>query len=233
MRALSPYVLLLSLCLIACKEDVPPPQPRMDVRPIARGEGSYHWGLIRTDSTTYDIGADSVTVHSGKWAAHMFYLHDTSATGGAGIYHNLDIDLVRMKRIRLTGWSKVENVTMAAVYVRVIKEPGEEKKSLGSEIYEGIADFAGMEEGIPEHFLVHQDDSSNVGTGDWKQHVLEFDVPAEAVTLWFGAYMYGKGKMWIDDFHYEVVKKLPEDTTFKDRSMYIAVPRDLDFEELP
>src|SRR5688572_24137023 len=133
MKTLSSFALLLSLGLIACKEEAPPPQPRMDVRPITRGEGAYHWGLIRTDSTTYDIAADSLTVHSGKWAAHMFYLHDTSAEGGAGIYHNLDIDLVKMKRIRISGWSKTQDVAKGAVYVRVIKDPDDDTKSLGKE----------------------------------------------------------------------------------------------------
>jgi erythromycin esterase len=45
------------------------------------------------------------------------------------------------------------------------------------------------------------------GTQDWKKYEIVLDVSPEAVGIYFGMMVVGKGQMWADDLLIEVVGK--------------------------
>ena len=218
------------MCLIAfaCKEEPQPHYEHWDYRTLGHGPGYYNWQLTRYDSTMYDIALDSLTRHSGSWGAHIFSVSDTPVNGG-GVYYLLEVDLFQARTIRFSGWTRSENVMEATLWFSVAKNRDlPHQKNLGKEIFDGISEFAGLET-LPDYFLSQHKDMIS-GTADWKKHEFTIDIPQEAAYTAFGIWMKGTGKLWLDDFAYEIIGKLPTDSSFKDRSMFISKPRDLDFE---
>jgi hypothetical protein len=225
----SALILLLCCVVIGCKEETPPQYTgSWDSRPLA-ATSSASWRIGRVDSTMYDIALDSAIVHSGNSSGHIFSVSDSPSYGGY-IAADLDPELVKTKRVELTTWYKSENTAgIGTIFVRMAREPkGETNKGVAKKIFEGISEFAGVEE-LPEWMLLN-DTKSVQGTTEWTRHSFTFDVPIETTNIWFGAILSGTGKIWIDDFSYKIVGELSRDSAYKDMSSYIARPKYLDFE---
>jgi hypothetical protein len=66
------------------------------------------------------------------------------------------------------------------------------------------------------------------GTCDWAKHAIVLDVPDESISITFGVLLDGQGRVWVDDFQFDVVTtEVP--TTGK--GAWPKRPRNLDFEE--
>jgi hypothetical protein len=66
------------------------------------------------------------------------------------------------------------------------------------------------------------------GTCNWTKHAIVLDVPDESTLISFGVLLDGQGRVWVDDFEFEVVTTEVPTTG---ESPYSRQPRNLDFEE--
>lgn len=60
---------------------------------------------------------------------------------------------------------------------------------------------------------------------DWQQYALVVDVPEESTSMYFGLFLIGVGKMWLDEVKFEVVDKTVPLTGLR------PAPTNLNFEE--
>lgn len=104
------------------------------------------------------------------------------------------VDSARGKKVRYTGYIKTENVKdgYAGLWWRVDKIPQQ------------VAAFDNMADRGPK------------GTNDWKEYVIEMDIPEEGTNINFGVLLTGSGQAWfdnlrivLDDKPYEQVRPEP------------------------
>ncbi len=165
----------------------------------------------------YKLFLDATTKHGGQSSGSI---QSTDGPGNFGTFTQwLRADRYRGKRLRLTGFLKIEGVGPggAGLWMRV---DGKEKTSIA---------FDNMEKRRPR------------GTSDWKPYEVVLDVPDEAEEIYFGCLLVGPGKAWVDDLRFEVVgKDVPTtqlDVTPDDRGkdqppfkVTRTTPTNLDFE---
>ncbi len=123
----------------------------------AKPMGWYAGGGGSKDDLDGYLGElDSKTVHSGKYSLHLKYLKGK----GFGVGTNsIDVEPLRGKMIRLSGWIKTENV-------------GGKK----SQNYDGYAGLWWRVDG-PDHKTVafnNMQDSLINGTRNWQRYSFEF-----------------------------------------------------------
>lgn len=98
---------------------------------------------------------------------------------GAAVAQRIRADQYRGKRVRLQAFVKQQDVTgSGGLFATVVTS--DENDSQG---------WAGQEK----------------GTRDWTQAGYVFDVPQNATMLIFGFHIRGKGRIWMDDLHLDVV----------------------------
>jgi len=87
------------------------------------------------------------------------------------------------KRLRLSAMLKTADADRAQLWMRM---DGADSKILG---------------------FYNMDDRPVTGTTDWKRYSLVLDVPNGTNNIAFGVFLYGKGKVWAEDFRLEPVSK--------------------------
>jgi hypothetical protein len=154
-------------------------------------------------SQDYEIGIDPMTAHAGQ--ASGFVQSITPEPKGNGVLaQTLKADEYRGRRVRLSVYAKSAGV-------------------------EGWADFWVHVLG-PEDRTLRSDSRLALGTTDWKRLEIVLDVAEDGVTLEYGISLEGKGRVWIDDAHIEVVGLDVPTTGFGNYVRGPTRPRDLDFE---
>ncbi|HMW33435.1 MAG TPA: AraC family transcriptional regulator, partial [bacterium] len=66
------------------------------------------------------------------------------------------------------------------------------------------------------------------GTIEWKKQEVVIQIPVDAERIFYGVWLEGKGKIWVDDFVIEIVG---EETPITAGRRILKRPRNLNLEE--
>jgi hypothetical protein len=164
----------------------------------------------------YTMIVDTAVKHGGKAAAQIKFIGE-KAEGFGTLMQIFKADDYRGKRLAMSAWMKTKDAESGNFWMRV---DGVDKR-LGFDNMSGRAVR---------------------GTTEWKEYEIVLDVPEEAVNIAFGAFVAGKGQVWVDDYSFKVVgevslstdKPTPEQLKAKETSKaskkYSRKPANLDFE---
>jgi hypothetical protein len=168
-----------------------------------------NWFKSGSKSESYNVATDSIIFQNGKKSVSIASL-DSSIDGFETIMQYCSARNFLGTRIKMTGYIKSENVAdWAGMWLRIdSKTPGE---SLG---------FDNMQ------------DRPIIGNSDWTKCEIVMDVPAESITLKFGALISGTGKIWFDNVTFEILDNASPKVSEELNSMPLPEkPQNLDFEE--
>jgi hypothetical protein len=139
------------------------------------------WQAAGQDPRGYDMELDRTVSHSGKASGRIKW-NDSGVTGFGTMAQAIKADDYRGKRVRLSGYVKVDRVEdYVCLWLRVDGELGE---VLG---------------------LDNMSDRMIWSTLDWKRYELVLDVPENSSIIIFGILLKGAGQAWVDDLKLEVV----------------------------
>ena len=93
---------------------------------------------------------------------------------------NMRADLYRGKRLHMSAWLKTENVEQAAGMWLRLDMPHKTQ-------------------------AWNMTDAPVRGTTEWRQYAYVLDIPNDALGIAFGISLNGQGKIWADDFRFEIV----------------------------
>ena len=167
------------------------------------------WFRSGSKSQSYKVDTDSITFQSGKKSVCIASL-DTTIEGFETVMQYCSAKNYLGTRIKMTGYIKSENVAdWAGMWLRIdTKTQGE---SLG---------FDNMQ------------DRPIIGNSDWTKCEIVMDVPAESITLNFGALISGTGKIWFDNVSFEILDNASPKISNELNSLPLPEkPQNLDFEE--
>lgn len=131
----------------------------------------------------YDFfgGLDKKIKHGGSRSV-SFYATDVSRDDQARLTQRFLSDRYNGKRVRFSGYLKTNLVSeWAGLWMRV--------DTASKQFYA----FDDME------------DRPVSGTVDWARYEVVLDVPENAATIYFGALLFGRGQVWLDDCAFEIV----------------------------
>lgn len=175
-------------------------------RKILRSANIKDWHLSDSDHNHYE----AKLVPKGRNAGNNCVLVKSKTKSVRGYGHFTQVCLVdeyRGKRIRMTAWakSKLPESSIARLELCIYGKWGWWCK------WNGTFDNLG--------------DHPITGKTDWKQYALVVDVLEDAIGMSFGLLLCGSGKVWLDEFQFEVVDKKtpltglnskPENLNFQD-----------------
>jgi len=126
----------------------------------------------------YEIAADNKTKHQGEWSCRIKSISDGDFGTVTGM---LMPELVAGKRIRYSGYMKLENVTgFAGLWFRAdVKGRAPAFDNMGGK-------------------NIH-------GTIGWKYYSFELNIPADTHNINLGALLAGTGTLWVDDINIEII----------------------------
>ncbi len=128
----------------------------------------------------FAITREATNAHGGRACVHIRSVVD-EPQGFAGIGQAIRADAYQGKRIRLSGYLRTRNVAgQATLWMRV----------------DGLAGTLQLD---------NMTGRGVMGTTDWTRFAIVLDVPAESVSLHYGALLSGPGEAWVDDLALETV----------------------------
>ncbi|MBN1270536.1 MAG: M56 family metallopeptidase [Kiritimatiellae bacterium] len=130
----------------------------------------------------YEFAADGEIKHGGKWSGRIRCA--SQGQGGFGTLTGfLDPAHFAGKRIRYSGWMKLEDVSgFAGLWFR--------------------ADVGGKSPAFDNM------QKKNIRrTKDWKEYSIELAIPKDTDNINFGALVAGSGTLWVDDLKIEIIGK--------------------------
>lgn len=135
------------------------------------------WYKAGTAKNSYYMGLDSSTEKNGAMASTIRSL-EKRVDGFATIATSVDAKAFLGKEIRLTGYIKTKEVKgFAGFWMRI---DGEKNELL---------------------FIENMQNRNIKGNTPWKQYSIQTDVPAEAVTISYGALIDDGGQLWFADLN--------------------------------
>lgn len=152
-------------------------------------KGWFEWG-------DYNLGVDSVNVHSGKYASKINSKENNDSFGC--IAYDVPANY-KGKSIQLEGYMKIKNVKngFGGLLLRI-------------DGYQNSLAFDNME-------------SQNVnGTKNWQKYSITLPYPEEAETIYVGGILTGTGEAWFDDFVLTIDGKDVQTLVEKERPIYKA-----------
>jgi WD40 repeat protein/serine/threonine protein kinase len=127
----------------------------------------------------YEKGLDTTVRHGGR-ASAFIKSKMPGPPGAATILQDFWADDYRGKRLRLSGYVKTKDADQGAwLWMRLDCET--------------------------KCVLDNMHDRRVTGTRDWKNYDIVLDVPEDAVDIYFGIALTGKGQAWFDDLKFEIV----------------------------
>jgi hypothetical protein len=162
------------------------------------------WRLSGSRPEDYSIAIDYSIAYSGSASALLEA--QFGARGFATLMQKVSAVKMRGKRIRMSAYTKAEDVRQAGLWMRV-DEP--EKAIMG---------FDNMESRPIK------------GTHSWRRHEVVLDVPAASLYIAFGVLLVEQGRIWVDKFEFQEVDDVPSADIFKGLVRYPG-PMNLDFED--
>src|SRR5262249_16070246 len=140
-------------------------------------------GRLRGEMEEYGVHVDRNVKHTGE--ASCCIKSEVPDPKGAGtVTQAFKADKYAKKRLRMTAFSKTDQVKDGAALF--LAAQGEKRGNLAA-----------------DYMLTRR----VKGTNDWTRYALVLDIPEEATIIAFGASLGGKGKVWVDDFNFDVVGK--------------------------
>jgi hypothetical protein len=127
------------------------------------------------------IEMDSTTAHSGRYSAMMTTQQKPGFQSYQAAAQVFNARNLSGKRVRMSGWCKLENVNDASAYLSIY----------ATGLYGVDGSLAG---------------DALSGTKDWTYYTVDWDVPKDSFTVWARAgYQTTLGKCWWDDLKFEVL----------------------------
>jgi hypothetical protein len=131
----------------------------------------------------YDFigGTDSEIKRGGNYSAGFFAI-EVSRDDQARLTQRFLSERYNGKRVRFSGYVKTYMVSeWAGLWMRI--------------------DTASKQ----SYAFDDMEDRPVSGTVDWTRLEVVLDVPDNAVTIYFGLHMFGRGQVWLDDCKFEIV----------------------------
>jgi hypothetical protein len=139
------------------------------------------WWVAGTAPQDYELGLTTTGCQSGKCA--FIKANIANPHGFATLMQQLAPDNYLGKRLRVSASLRTEEAAKAQLWLRI---DGPNGQPLG---------------------FYNMDDRPVTGTTGWKRYEVVLDVPAQAVGVAFGYFLFGKGEVWADGFKLEAVGK--------------------------
>lgn len=139
------------------------------------------WFKSGSNPQNYEMTVDTAVRHGGKASARIKFIGN-NAEGFGTLMQTSKADDFLGQRLRMSAWMKTEDANAAELWLRM----GSAKGMLA---------------------LDNMENRPVQGTTEWKKYELTMDVPSTTVELAFGAFVSGKGQLWVDDFSFAVVGK--------------------------
>ena len=141
-------------------------------------KGTAYWVVAGSNSKNYVLGIERERPYKGKTSAYIKSVRNTKGFGFMMRYTK-NISAYRGKRIRMSAYVKSKNVQQfAGLWIAP----------------------SGNKDGNNYH-----ESGSLTGTTGWKKSVIILNVPYNATDLRFGVKLQGSGKVWVDDFKFEII----------------------------
>ncbi|WP_166241055.1 helix-turn-helix domain-containing protein [Paenibacillus turpanensis] len=166
------------------------------------------WTITGQNTEGYRVTVDEKEVHVGRAAARLESITNHGGEGFVTLMQMFAAEAYAGKRLKLTAFVKSElSQGWAGVWMRVDHRNGDMLK------------FDNMQ------------DRPIQGTCDWNQFAVVLDIPKDSDAIAFGILLSGEGRVWADNFSFEVVdEKTP--TTDKDTKAPLPPePLNLNFEQ--
>jgi AraC-like DNA-binding protein len=166
------------------------------------------WILSGADPSLYEMGMDRETVHMGKVSGYLKSVSATSETQFATIMQQFRSDNYKGKRIKLSAFIQVEKVSaFAGLWMRIDNAAGDTMQ------------FDNMS------------DRPIQGTASWNLYSIVLDVPSDSASISFGVLLTGQGKVWMDNFAFDIVDERTPSTNMQIGGELRDEPQNLSFEE--
>ena len=138
------------------------------------------WLLAGSHPSQYEATLDTEIRHSGTRSCRVECVA-TKAAGWTTLMQNMGPKQYFNKRLKLTFWVRTDNVSYVAGWMRI----------------DGTTDkMLGFDNSCRRQLKA---------TNDWTKQEVILDVPEESTNIAFGIIFSGSGKMWADDFSFEIV----------------------------
>ena len=187
------------------RADDAPPLPaatNLDFESDATPSGAPAGWTVK--EAAYALTVDTEGVHGGKRCGRVASGPGAPPFGGAFVTQTISAAPYRGKRVRVSGFLRMKDVTSYAGMRMRVNGPGKEPLA---------AD--------------RRQDHSTGGTTGWTQQSVVLDVAEAAETIEYGIVLSGSGSAWLDDF---VVEAVGSDVPSTDVRSYVATPTNMDFE---
>lgn len=168
------------------------------------------WFKAGEEPNSYEMGLDQSILKTGNNSAYIESKKDRILGFGTMMQTSSAKEYLG-KRIKMTAYLKTENAEdWSGMWLRIDPEHGHEE--LG---------FDNMQ------------DRAITGTTDWTKCEIVLDVPMQSWTLNYGVLLSGTGKVWFDDFTFEVVDKNVPTTelSYLTSKSVLEAPENIGFEE--
>lgn len=183
---------------------------------------SFDWptGWLRSGDAPnrYEMGIDKGAGRDSKNAGTIKSI-DKEIDGFGTLMQYFKAEKYLGKRVRMTGMLKTKDVSgWAGLWLRI-----DTKTPVKAVVFDNM--HAG------------EKDRSVKGTTDWKKYEIILDVPANALTMSFGALLNGTGQIWFDNIDFEIVSSSTPTTGIEMESLASTYssqnlePINLDFEK--
>lgn len=147
-----------------------------------RHDAPEGWFLAGTNPEEYKASLDKEKFHSGTRSCRVDCIAD-KASGWTTLMQNMGPGKYLGKRLRMNFWVCSENVGYVSGWMRV---DGSKKEVLAFD---------------------NMCNRTVKGDSDWVKQEIVLDIPRESTNIGFGVIFNGNGKMWADDFSFQVVDR--------------------------
>lgn len=165
---------------------------------FAQDELPKNWQKAGANPVAYLVGIDKNIAYTGAQSAFLTSIADN-------IEHNDNVvltqvmllDAYRGKRIRFSAFIKAQDVTgKSGLWLQTSSEKNNE-----------IVEFA------------NTDHDPIVGTVNWTRRSIVIDISELGHFLYFGAYLEGAGKVWVDGISIETIERNTELARYNQRNI--------------
>jgi len=166
------------------------------------------WKLTSTEPNSFQLSLEKSDPRDGKGSGHLKSTTKTDAQAKA-VQVSL-ADKFKGKKVRLTGFHKIKDVT------------------------KGAGMFMRVDQVSCQSFVAEDDFSKRVikGTMGWLKFNIDIDIPKEASIMTYGVQLDGEGEVWFDNFAFEIISKDVKNTGMEGKVDIIpAEPINLGYQE--
>ncbi len=141
------------------------------------------WAFACTHSLKdYDAGVDRTVGYKRKPSAYIKSVNPQPLEM-CSLYQVIRADHYRGKQICFSGYIKTELVERGCGFCVRIDDPNG-----------------------PGALMDNMRNRSIIGTSDWRKVEITLDVPLDATRILLGTWLEGKGRIWLNAFHFQVLK---------------------------